>query len=160
MQLGADGSVNVSRLGKCPHVTAGAGGFVDITARARRLVFSGLFEVGAEVQVGAGKIAITKPGKIPKLAAALEQISFAGARAAGRGRRIVYVTERCVMELRRDGVTVTEVAPGAELERDVLRRAGFPLRVAEQVRPMPAELFYDRPMQLRLGGAAADRADG
>ena len=106
LQIDRGGSVNVSKLGVRPHVTAGAGGFVDITARAKKIVFSGYFTAGAELEIHDGALRIAKEGKVKKLVEAVEQISFSGPRAVAQGQEIVYVTERCVLRLekrRRDG---------------------------------------------------------
>jgi acyl CoA:acetate/3-ketoacid CoA transferase len=123
---------------------------VDITARAKKIVFSGFFNAGAKLDVRAGALVIEQEGKVQKLVPEVEQVSFSGRRAVAQGQDITYVTERCVMKLTPQGVTVTEIAPGADLERDILRQAGFPLRVAADVRPMRAELFSPEPFGLRL----------
>ncbi|MEO1092198.1 MAG: acyl CoA:acetate/3-ketoacid CoA transferase [Pseudomonadota bacterium] len=151
LQIDREGSVNVSQLQARRHVTAGAGGFVDITARARKIVFSGFFSAGARMQAGDGRLAVEGPGKVKKLVDEVEHVSFSGRRARELGQEIVYVTERCVMRLLPDGVTVTEIAPGVDLESHVLAEAAFPLRVADDLRPMDATLFSDAPMGLDLG---------
>src|SRR3954463_11683681 len=150
LQIGADGSVNVSRLSFRPHVTAGAGGFVDITARARKVVFSGLYSAGAQLGVEAGRLVIAREGKLKKLVQNVEHVTFSGRRAIEQGQDITYVTERCVMRLEPRGVVVTEIAPGADLERDVLAQAGFPLIVADGLKTMDAALFVDAPLSLSL----------
>jgi acyl CoA:acetate/3-ketoacid CoA transferase len=150
LQIDRFGSVNVSKLGARPHVTAGAGGFVDITARAKKIVFSGYFTAGAGLEIDDGKLAIAREGRIRKLVAAVEQVSFSGPRAVAQGQEIVYVTERCVMRLTAEGVTVTELAPGVDLKRDVLAQAEFPLRVADRMTMMNAALFQPRPFGLAL----------
>ncbi|MCP4385379.1 MAG: acyl CoA:acetate/3-ketoacid CoA transferase [Hyphomicrobiales bacterium] len=146
LQISEDGSVNVSKLTARPHITAGAGGFVDITSRARKIVFSGYFNAGAKFSIDNGKLTIEKEGKIAKLVPRLEHVSFSGKRATMQGQDITYVTERCVMRLLDGAVTVTEVAPGIDLERDILARADFPLRIAETIQPMAGALF--RPEKL------------
>ena len=150
LQIDKGGSINVSKLGVRPHVTAGAGGFVDITARAKKIVFSGYFTAGAKLDVANGSVSILKEGKIKKLVDSIEQISFSGPRAVAQGQYIVYVTERCVMRLEREGVTVTEIAPGIDLERDILAQAEFPLRVANDFRKMDPALFRPEPINLQL----------
>jgi propionate CoA-transferase len=150
LQIDRHGSVNVSRLGVRPHVTAGAGGFVDITARARKIVFSGFFNAGAKMELIDGALKINAEGKVKKLVPEVEQVSFSGARAIAQGQDITYVTERCVMRLTRSGVVVTELAPGVDLERDVLAQAEFPLEVARDVKTMPAALFQPEPFGLKL----------
>jgi len=150
LEIDRQGSVNVSRLGLRPHVTAGAGGFVDITARARKIVFSGFFTAGAGLAVTDGKLAIEREGKVAKLVEQVEQVSFSGARAKEQGQDITYVTERCVMVLTPEGVTVSEIAPGVDLDRDILAQAKFPLRVSGALKPMDAALFRPEPIGLRL----------
>jgi propionate CoA-transferase len=148
LQIDRYGSVNVSKLGARPHVTAGAGGFVDITARAKKIVFSGYFTAGAALEIEGGALRIEREGKIKKLVEAVEQVSFSGPRAVAQGQEILYVTERCVMRLEPEGVTVVELAPGVDLQRDVLDQAGFPLRVAESLTTMDARLFHPDPFGL------------
>jgi propionate CoA-transferase len=147
------GSVNVSKLGVRPHVTAGAGGFVDITANARKIVFSGYFTAGAGLAVADGALAIQKEGKVKKLVEKVEQVSFSGPRAIAKRQDIVYVTERCVMRLTREGVTVVEIAPGVDLTRDILDQAQFPLRVAANLKTTDGALFRPEPIGLKLQGA-------
>lgn len=141
LEIDRNGSVNVSKLGLCPHVTAGAGGFVDITSRAKKIVFSGYFTAGAALSITKGKLVIDREGKVKKLVEKAEHITFSGTRAVAQGQHITYVTERCVMRLLPDGVTVTEIAPGVDLQRDVLDQAGFPLGVAADLKLMEAALF-------------------
>ncbi|HEX4886056.1 MAG TPA: CoA-transferase [Casimicrobiaceae bacterium] len=151
LEVGAGGDVNVSKLGLRPHVTAGCGGFIDITARARKLVFSGTFRAaGIELAIRDGRLAIVREGRFPKFVPAVEQVTFSGRRALAQGQQVLYVTERCVIELRAEGLTVTEVAPGVDVERDVVRQAACPLRVATDLRPMDARLFDPAPMGLDL----------
>ena len=150
LQVDADGSVNVSKLGAKPYLTAGCGGFVDITAHARRIVFSGFFTAGAKLEVGDGKLTIVKEGRTRKFVKAAEHITFSGRIGRERGQRVTYVTERCVIELDADGLVVTEIAPGIDLQRDVLDQAEIPLRVSPDLRSMPAALFRAEPFGLVL----------
>ena len=150
LEIGRDGSVNVSKLAFRPHVTAGAGGFVDITARAKKIVFSGMFNAGAKLGLDQGRLVIEREGTLKKLVDAVEHVTFSGPRAIAQGQEITYVTERCVMRLDRDGITVTEIAPGIDLDRDLRAQAAFPLRVADGLKPMDARLFDPAPMGLTL----------
>jgi acyl CoA:acetate/3-ketoacid CoA transferase len=151
MEVDADGSVNVSRLAAKPHVTAGCGGFVDITAHARKIVFSGYFTAGGlDLRTGDGRLTIVKEGRFRKFAPEIEHVTFSGRRGRAQAQDVTYVTERCVMELTPDGLTVIEVAPGIDLERDVLGQAGFPLRVSPALRPMAASLFHPERLGLVL----------
>jgi acyl CoA:acetate/3-ketoacid CoA transferase len=143
LQIAQDGSVNVHKLGARPHVTAGAGGFGDITARAKKIVFSGFFNAGAKMEIRDGKMHIEKEGKIKKLVKACEQITFSGRRAVMQGQDITYVTERCVMKLTPEGIVVTEIAPGISLQDHILDQAEFPLLVSPKLKTMDAKLFAE-----------------
>ncbi len=152
LQIDSHGSVNVSKLGVRPHVTAGAGGFVDITARARRIVYSGFFNAGAKMEVVDGKLRIGKEGRVKKLVREVEQVSFSGRRAVMQGQDVTYITERCVMKLAREGIVVTEIAPGVDLQANILDQSEFPLIVAPDLKPMQAALFRPETMGLKLHG--------
>lgn len=150
LEIDARGSVNVSRLPATPHRTAGAGGFVDITARARRIVFSGNFNAGAKMRVLDGRLIIDAEGKAAKIVPEVAQVSFSGRRAIAQGQEVTYVTERCVLRLGAEGPVVTEIAPGLDLCRDVLDRMATPLAVSPDLREMDAALFRPEPMGLAL----------
>lgn len=150
LEIDAEGSVNVSRLPATPHRTAGAGGFVDITARARRIVFSGNFNAGAKMHLQDGKLVIDKEGKVAKIVPKVAQVSFSGRRAVAQGQDITYVTERCVIRLTAQGLVLTEIAPGLEVQRDVLDQAATPLLVAPDLKVMDRALFLEPPFGLQL----------
>ena len=150
LQVDAQGNVNVSKLGAKPYLTAGCGGFVDITTHARRILFCGFFTAGATLAVGDGKLTILQEGKGRKLVTAVEHVTFSGDMARRRGQQITYVTERCVFDLTKKGLTVREVAPGVDLQRDVLDLADFALDVDPNLKVMDARLFSDTPMGLEL----------
>ena len=150
LEVDKHGSVNVSRLAAIPHRTAGAGGFVDITTRARKIVFSGNFNAGAKMTIENGELKILREGKIAKFVDEVDQISFSGKRATRQGQDITYVTERCVIKLTEHGLVVTEIAPGIDLQRDVLNQAATPLAVADDLKKMDAALFDPAKMGLKL----------
>jgi propionate CoA-transferase len=150
LQVDGEGSVNVSKLGAKPYLTAGCGGFVDITAHARRIVFSGFFTAGAQLEVGNGVLKILKEGRTRKFVSEAEHITFSGRIGRERGQRVSYVTERCVIELEADALVVREIAPGIDLQRDVLAQADIPLRVAPDLKLMDAALFRPEPFGLQL----------
>ncbi|MEX3007782.1 acyl CoA:acetate/3-ketoacid CoA transferase [Hoeflea sp. TYP-13] len=154
LQIDRNGSVNVSKLSARPHVTAGSGGFVDITARAERIVFSGYFNAGARLGIASGRLVIEKEGKIAKIVDEVEQVSFSGRRAVEQGQDVTYVTERCVMKLSPAGLVVTEIAPGVDLQKDILDQAGTPLTVSSELKVMDAALFCPEPFGLELRPAA------
>ncbi|MGL6181581.1 MAG: acyl CoA:acetate/3-ketoacid CoA transferase [Aestuariivirga sp.] len=150
LQIDSPGSVNVSKLGVRPHVTAGAGGFVDITARAKRIVFSGYFNAGARMEIVEGRLRIEKEGKVKKLVKEVEQVSFSGRRGVMQGQDVTYVTERCVLKLTPEGIVVTEIAPGVELQANILDQAEFPLIVSPALKQMEAGLFRPDVMGMKL----------
>ncbi|MCJ8150409.1 acyl CoA:acetate/3-ketoacid CoA transferase [Shinella sedimenti] len=150
LEIGKDGSVNVSKLSFRPHVTAGAGGFVDITARAKKIVFSGMFNAGAKLAIENGKLVIEKEGKLKKLVNAVEHVTFSGPRGVAQGQDITYVTERCVLKLTPDGIVLTEIAPGIDLQAHILDQSEFDLIVSPDVKVMDAALFTDAPIGLTL----------
>jgi acyl CoA:acetate/3-ketoacid CoA transferase len=145
------GNVNVSRLSAKPHVTAGIGGFIDITARTPRLVFSGYFTAGKlKLELEGEQLRVLEEGRNHKFVTRVEHLTFNGQKALERGQEVVYVTERCVLRLEREGLTVTEVAPGIDLKRDVLAQADFTLGVSSDLRTMDPRLFRPEPMGLSL----------
>lgn len=151
LEVGADGSVNVSKLASRPHVTAGVGGFVDITANARNIVFGGFMTAGGlELSIDNGRLAILKEGRSKKFVPHLEHITFSGKNAKAKGQNVVFVTERCVIRLEDGALTVTEVAPGIDLERDVLAQAEIRLRVSDDLQQMDPRLFSPEPLGLVL----------
>ena len=150
LQIDRHGNVNVSKLGAKPYLTAGCGGFVDITTHAERIVFSGFFTAGAKLKVGDGRLTILQEGKSRKLVEAVEHVTFSGDMARKRGQRITYVTERCVIDLEKEALTVREIAPGVDLQRDVLALADFPLRTDPGLKLMDPALFRDALLGLKL----------
>jgi acyl CoA:acetate/3-ketoacid CoA transferase len=151
LQIDQHGNVNVSRLAARPHVTAGAGGFIDITAHARHIVFSGYLTTGgARYDLADGRLSIVQEGAVSKLTPEVEHVTFSGRRARMQGQEVTIVSERCVLRLEAEGLIVTEIAPGIDLARDVLAQAPFPLQVSPELRLMDARLFDPQPMKLEL----------
>ena len=154
-QTDAQGNVNVSKFG--PKL-AGAGGFINISQSARKVVFMGSFCAGpCEMDVHEGKLRILQDATARKFVPEVEHRTFAGQYATQRGQEVVYITERCVFRLRTEGLEMTEVAPGVDLQRDILDRMDF-VPIMKSVQPMDARLFQIEPMQLRksLVGVAFD----
>ncbi|WP_419922591.1 acyl CoA:acetate/3-ketoacid CoA transferase [Candidatus Poriferisodalis sp.] len=145
-------NVNVSLLPGKSHVSAGIGGFADITSAASKIVFAGTFTAGkSSIEAGCGQLRIEANGPISKIVPEVDQISFSGSRALQRGQNVIFVTERCVLELRAEGLVVTEIAPGADLVRDITDLVEFPLHIAENLRPMDSALFKDAPLGPNFG---------
>ena len=150
LEIGRDGSVNVSKLSFRPHVTAGCGGFVDITGRAKKIVFSGMFNAGAKLAIEGGRLVIEKEGKLKKLVNEVEHVTFSGRRAVEQGQDITYVTERAVMKLTPDGIVLTEIAPGIDLQAHILDHSEFPLIVSPDLKVMDPALFGEAPLKLAM----------
>jgi acyl CoA:acetate/3-ketoacid CoA transferase len=151
LQVDQHGNVNVSRLALRPHVTAGCGGFVDITATARAIFFCGYFTAGGlDLRVEDSQLRIAKEGKNQKFIPEVEHVTFSGRRAQQLKQRVLYITERCVLSLEPEGLTVIEIAPGIDLQRNVLEQAGFPLRVSPNLALMDKRIFQPEPFGLKL----------
>ncbi|PFG65120.1 propionate CoA-transferase [Thioclava sp. ES.031] len=146
LEVDVEGNVNVSKLGKKPYLTAGCGGFVDITAHARKIVFSGWFEAGAQMEMDATGIRVRAPGKFTKMVDRVEHVTFSGARAREQGQEVLYITERCVMRLDDKGLIATEIMPGIDPERDIVGASEGRVRVAENAVTMSTKLLADAPM--------------
>ena len=137
-QIDAQGNVNVSRFGTR---LAGVGGFVNIAQTAKKLVFCGTFTTeGLEVAVEVGQLRIVREGRVPKFAPALEQLSFSARHSRSIAQEVLYVTERAVFRLADAGMELLEVAPGIDLQRQVLQFMPFAPRVG-CVRSMPPHVF-------------------
>jgi propionate CoA-transferase len=151
LEVSGAGDVNVSYLAARPHVTAGVGGFSDIVTRAPKIVYSGYFTAGRkDIQITDGKLNIVSDGTVAKFVPEIAQISFSGEMARRRRQEVLYITERCVIELTEDGLTVIEIAPGVDLEEDVLGKSGVPLLVSPDLQLMSPTLFRPEPMGLIL----------
>ncbi len=146
LEIDVEGNVNVSKLGKKPYLTAGCGGFVDITAHARKIVFSGWFEAGAGVELTDKGLNVTTPGKFCKMVDRVEHVTFSGTRARQQGQEVLYITERCVIRLTEKGLVATEIMPGIDPARDIVAASQGRVTVAENATTMPLSLLAEGPM--------------
>jgi propionate CoA-transferase len=145
-QADREGNLNVSKFG--PKL-AGAGGFINISQNAKKAVFVGTFNAGhLNVAIEEGKLRILEEGGAAKFVHEVEHRTFSGRYAAARGQPVLYVTERCVFALTGEGLELIEVAPGVDVERDILARMRF-APIVRDPRPMDARIFRAAPMRLR-----------
>lgn len=145
-QADREGNLNVSKFG--PRL-AGAGGFINISQNAKKVVFVGTFTAGRQrVEVEDGRLHVVNDGNVTKFVEEVEHRSFSGAYAAQRGQPVLYVTERCVFKLTSDGLELIEIAPGIDIERDILGRMEF-RPIVRNPTIMDKRIFADGPMGLR-----------
>jgi propionate CoA-transferase len=144
-EVDAEGNVNVSRFH--PKL-AGPGGFVNISQNAKAVWFMGTFTAGARVVVGDGRLQVVADTATRRFVDRLQQRTFSGVYARRRGQQVHYVTERAVFRLTDAGMVLTELAPGVDLERDVLAHMGFAPIVAADLREMDPRIFRTEPMEL------------
>lgn len=138
-QADATGNVNVSKIGS---MLTGCGGFINISQNAKKVVFCGNFTAkGLRCTVGEGQLRIDQEGAIPKFVEQVDQITFSGKYAQSGPQTVLYVTERAVFELTDAGMVLKEIAPGVDLERDVLGQMGFRPIVPDEVKLMESALF-------------------
>jgi acyl CoA:acetate/3-ketoacid CoA transferase len=150
LEVDIEGNVNVSKLGKKPYLTAGCGGFVDIVAHAKKIVFSGFFEAGAKLELDERGLTVAAPGKFTKMVDVVEHVTFSGKRSRELGQDVIYITERCVMRLDDGGLVAVEIMPGVDPVRDILKASDGRVRVAKDATLMPMALLQDKPMGLKL----------
>ena len=138
-EFDAAGNVNVSRLGG---LTVGPGGFIDIAQNARKVVFCGTFAAkGVQLATGDGQLVVQCQGSVRKLVASVEQVTFSGPQSLVRGQQALYLTERASFRLTPQGMELFEIAPGVDLQRDVLDQMDFAPLVAADLGVMPAAHF-------------------
>ena len=143
-QVDAQGSVNISRFGGR---VIGIGGFQNIAQNAKRVVFGGTFTAGGlQISWRDGRTVIEREGRYNKFLAEIEQISYNGQHAWECGQEILFVTERAVLRRAANGLELVEIAPGVDLERDLLAHMDFRPRVADELREMDPRLFRPEPM--------------
>ncbi len=142
------GNINVSKFG--PRI-AGCGGFIDISQNSKQVVFCGTFTAGGlKVSCEDKKLTITNEGKSKKFIENVEQITFSGEFAQENDKTTYYITERAVFVLDKNGFKLTEIAPGVDLEKDILAHMDFRPEIAEDLKLMDERIFADEPMGLKI----------
>src|SRR5664279_1136394 len=141
----ADGNVNVSRFGT---KIAGPGGFINISQSTKEVYFLGLFRAGAKLAITDGRLQILEEGKVAKFQQQVGQVTFSGEYARQRGQTVYYITERCVFKLAPRGLELVEVAPGLDIERDIIEEMAFRPIVSDELTIMDPEIFAEDVMGL------------
>jgi propionate CoA-transferase len=146
-QADQQGNLNVSKFG--PRL-AGAGGFINISQNAKKVVFVGTFTAGRlRAAIEGGRLRITNDGDVKKFVREVEHRTFSGSVSVQRGQHVLYVTERCVFKLTAEGLELVEVAPGIDIERDILARMEFKPILRRDPATMDERIFSNRAMGLR-----------
>lgn len=148
-EIDRHGNVNVSKFaGRC----IGAGGFIDISQNAKKVFFMGTFSNKAELAFTENGIRVLAEGKGHKFVNDVQQITFSGDYALKSGQEIYYLTERCVFKLTPDGLMITEIAEGIDLEKDILSQMEFTPLVSPTLKTMDPRLFREEKMGLKKEG--------
>jgi propionate CoA-transferase len=146
-QADAAGNLNVSKFG--PKL-AGAGGFINISQKAKKVIFVGTFTAGGlKVSVRDGALSIDQEGRVKKFVQAVEHVTFSGAYAVSKRQPVLYVTERCVFQLTAVGMELVEVAPGVDIDKDILQQMDFEPVISGSPGLMDARIFRPEPMGLK-----------
>ena len=147
-EIDEKGNVNVSKFAGR---SGGPGGFIDISQNAKKVCFVGMFTAGRpkpEIQIGDGGLRIDSDGSEIKYVREVQQITFSGTQALKNGQEVMYISERAVFRLTPEGVTLTEIAPGVDMQKDVLGKMEFTPLISPQLKEMDKRLFMEDRMGL------------
>jgi propionate CoA-transferase len=153
-EVDPEGNVNVSRFGDR---IIGVGGFINISQNAKCVVFGGTLTTGdLDIAWAQGKTLIRREGRYKKFVPKLEQVCYSAAMGRAQDQTTLFVTERAVFRVGIQGLELIEIAPGLDLERDVIGQMGFRPQLAPDIRVMDARIFQEGPM--RLAAHVRDKA--
>ncbi|WP_432463665.1 acyl CoA:acetate/3-ketoacid CoA transferase [Agarivorans sp. QJM3NY_33] len=142
------GDLNVSKFGS---KIAGCGGFINITQNAKQVLFCGTFTAGkSRIETGNGKLTIIQDGPIRKFIKQVQQITFASDIARKNNKPVLYITERAVFRLAAESLELIEIAPGVDLEKDILSQMDFKPQISANLKLMDARIFYEQAMDLKI----------
>ena len=145
-QVDREGNINSSRFGD---VITGCGGSIDISQNARKVVYCGTFAVKSEEEISENGVRVLNPGKFKKFVDRVQQVSFSGKYAMERGQQVVYVTERAVFELSPEGLLLREIAPGVDLQKDILDMMEFRPMIAKDLRTIDPVVYQKTKIGLK-----------
>lgn len=142
-----DGNVNVHKFN---NKIMGTGGFVDICQNSKKAIFAGTLKAGGlRERVEDGAIHIDQEGRFIKAVEKVPEITFNGREAVARGQEVIFITERAVFRLTEEGVVLTEIAPGVDLERDIVGQMAFRPIISPELKEMDGRLFREEVMDLK-----------
>lgn len=148
-EVNQKGDNNVGKFGpKIP----GCGGFINISQSTPKVVFCGAFTAGGtKYEIGNGELHVTQEGKAKKFVKEVQQVTYSGEYGASVGQKVLYVTERAVFELTKDGLVLIEKAPGVDLQKDILDQMEFEPIISPDLKDMDARIFREEKMGLTIG---------
>jgi propionate CoA-transferase len=137
-QIDEEGNINSSRFGK---VITGCGGSIDISQNAKKVIYCGSFAVKSQQEIGPDGLKVSHPGKLPKFVKQVQQVSFSGKYALEKGQEVLYVTERAVFRLQKEGLSLIEIAPGINLQRDILDMMDFKPHISPDLKEIDRNIY-------------------
>lgn len=145
-EIDQHGNINSSRFGK---VITGCGGSIDISQNAKKIVYCGSFAAKSEENITNSGINIIYPGKFIKFVQQVQQISFSGKYAVEKGQEVIYITERAIFKLTKQGIMLTEIAPGINLQEDILDMMDFTPVISPDLKKIDALVYSDKKIGLK-----------